>query len=41
MTAERSRQTAAWFAAHPRLKAGVVAANRWLPLILLRATPPC
>ena len=39
MTAERSRQTAAWFAAHPRLKAGVVAANRWLPLIPF--APPC
>lgn len=39
MTAERSRQTAAWFAAHPRLKAGVVAANRWLPLIPFACYP--
>ncbi len=39
MTAECSRQTAAWFAAHPRLKAGVVAANRWLPLIPFACYP--
>ncbi len=39
MTAERSHQTAAWFAAHPRLKAGVVAANRWLPLIPFACYP--
>lgn len=39
MTAERSRRVAAWFAARPRLRAGVLAANRWLPRIPFACYP--
>lgn len=39
MTAERSRQVSAWFAARPRCKAVVLAANRWLPRIPFACYP--